>query len=85
MPRQQELVRQRRQDKVIYLDNNIYDIYNIYNIYIAYIAYINYISTYLGKARGRGQEVAAGGGLCLHEGHHAEGDGAAGPESPGGG
>ena len=79
MPRQQELVRQRRQDKVIYLDNNIYNIYNIY------IAYITYISTYLGKARGRGQEVAAGGGLCLHEGHHAEGDGAARPESPGGG
>ena len=76
MPRQQELVRQRRQDKVIYLDNNIYNIY---------IAYITYISTYLGKARGRGQEVAAGGGLCLHEGHHAEGDGAARPESPGGG
>ena len=47
--------------------------------------YINYISTYLGKARGRGQEVAAGGGLCLHEGHHAEGDGAARPEPPGGG
>ena len=76
MPRQQELVRQRRQDKVIYLDNNIHNIY---------IAYITYISTYLGKARGRGQEVAAGGGLCLHEGHHAEGDGAARPESPGGG
>ena len=82
MPRQQELVRQRRQDKVIYLDNNIYNIYNIHNIYIACITYI---STYLGKARGRGQEVAAGGGLCLHEGHHAEGDGAARPEPPGGG
>ena len=82
MPRQQELVRQRRQDKVIYLDNNIYNIYNMYNIYIAYITYI---STYLGKVRGRGQEVAAGGGLCLHEGHHAEGDGAARPDSPGGG
>ena len=70
MPRQQELVRQRRQDKVIYLD---------------ILSTISTYLQYLGAARGGGQEVAAGGGLCLHARHHAEGDGAAGPESPGGG
>ena len=44
-----------------------------------------YLSTYLGAAGGGGQAAEAGGGLCLHERNHAEGDWAAGPESPGGG
>ena len=55
-------------------------------ICIIYLIYVFiYISTYLGAAGGGGQAAEAGGGLCLHERNHAEGDGAAGPESPGGG
>ena len=42
------------------------------------------LSTYLGAAGGGGQAAEAGGGLCLHERNHAEGDGAGRQKSAGG-
>ena len=43
-----------------------------------------YLSTYLGAAGGGGQAAEAGGGLCLHERNHAEGDGSGRQKSAGG-